>query len=60
MHAETPTPEPPKALVPEPEVKPDPLAMMAVDANELVRAIGEGRGEDVSRLVTELLRSRAA
>lgn len=60
MHADTPNPEPLKFDAPEPEVKPDPLAMLAVDANELIRAIGEGRGDDVSRLVTELLRSRAA
>ncbi|MCC5822753.1 MAG: hypothetical protein LAT64_14375 [Phycisphaerales bacterium] len=60
MHADTSNPLPLRTDAPEPEVKPDPLTMMAVDANELIRAIGEGRGEDVSRLVTELLRGRAA
>lgn len=42
------------------EPKGDPLSMLAVDANELARAIWSGQGTDVSRLVTDLLRGRDA
>ena len=43
-----------------PEPKKDPLALLAVDANELAKAIWSGKGTDISRLVTELLRDRPA
>lgn len=42
------------------EPKPDALAALAVDANELARAVWSGRGLDVSRLVVDLLKDRAA
>lgn len=45
---------------PAPEPKPDPLAGLAVDANALKQAIWSGRGDDVSRLVSDLLKSRDA
>jgi hypothetical protein len=43
-----------------PETKPDAWVLPAVDANALAHAIRSGRGHDVSRLVTDLLRSRDA
>lgn len=42
------------------EPKHDPLGLLAVDANELARAIWSGQGTDVSRLVSDLLRGRDA
>lgn len=42
------------------ETKPDPLASLAIDANALARAIWSGRGDDVSRLVADLLKGRDA
>lgn len=45
---------------PAPEPKPDPLAGLAVDANALKQAIWSGQGHDVSRLVSDLLKSRDA
>lgn len=44
----------------ETEPKPDTLASLAVDANALARAIWSGRGDDVSRLVADLLKGRDA
>lgn len=46
--------------VSEAEAKPDTLASLAVDANALARAIWSGRGDDVSRLVADLLKGRDA
>jgi hypothetical protein len=43
-----------------PEAKPDPLSMMAIDANALAEAIASGQGHDLSRLINDLLKSRAA
>jgi hypothetical protein len=43
-----------------PESQPDAWVLPAVDANALAHAIRSGRGHDVSRLVTDLLRSRDA
>lgn len=48
------------AIRPQAEPKPDPLAMLAIDANALRRAILSGLGTDVSALVSELLRERPA
>jgi len=60
-HTANPTPAPEPAATPSlPEPKGDPLALLAVDANELAKAIWSGKGTDVSRLVTELLRDRPA
>lgn len=42
------------------EAKPDPLSMMAIDANALAQAIASGQGHDLSRLINDLLKSRAA
>lgn len=42
------------------EAKPDVLSNLAVDANELMRAIWSGQGTDLSRLVQDLLRDRPA
>lgn len=42
------------------ETKPDALSMMAIDANALAHAIASGRGQDISRLINDLLKSRAA
>ncbi len=42
------------------EPKPDSLASLAIDANELARAIWSGQGTDVSRLVADLLKGRDA
>lgn len=42
------------------EVKPDPLSLMAVDANALAQAIWSGQGQDVSRLIADLLKDRHA
>ncbi len=44
----------------EAEAKLDPLSLLAVDANELARAIWSGQGSDVSRLVADLLKGRNA
>ena len=59
------TPTPPTApaspeATAETEAKPDSLASFAVDANALARAIWSGRGDDVSRLVADLLHGRDA
>lgn len=43
-----------------PEAKPDPLSMIAIDANALAHAIATGQGHDLSRLINDLLKSRAA
>jgi hypothetical protein len=50
------------ALAAEPvtEAKPDALSMLAVDANALAHAIAAGRGHDLSRLINDLIKSRAA
>jgi hypothetical protein len=42
------------------ETKPDTLESLAIDANALARAIWSGRGDDVSRLVADLLKGRDA
>ncbi|MEM9372048.1 MAG: hypothetical protein AAGA55_00250 [Planctomycetota bacterium] len=42
------------------ETKPDPLAAIAVDANALAGAMASGRGDDLGRLITDLLRERPA
>lgn len=42
------------------EPKPDPLAGIAVDADRLAEAIRAGAGDDVSRLIADLLRAREA
>tara|TARA_R110000782_G_scaffold211115_2_gene299059 strand:- start:13022 stop:13258 length:237 start_codon:yes stop_codon:yes gene_type:complete len=42
------------------EPKPDSLSLFAVDANALKQAIWSGQGHDVSRLVSDLLKSRDA
>ncbi len=44
----------------DPEPKPDSLASLAIDANALARAIWSGQGDDVSRLVADLLKGRDA
>lgn len=72
MEAQTPTPQP-AGIQPQPtpavdpvdagmeaEAKLDPLSLLAVDANELARAIWSGQGSDVSRLVADLLKGRTA
>lgn len=52
--------EQPDRLPQTPDPKPDAWAGLAVDADALARAIREGRGDDVSRLVAELIDARAA
>jgi hypothetical protein len=43
-----------------PEIKADPLSLIAVDANALAGAIWSGQGTDVSKLISDLLRERPA
>lgn len=52
--------EEPRLGEPVREAKPDSLASIAVDANALAGAIGSGRGEDLGRLIEDLLRERPA
>ncbi len=53
-------PDEPAQTTQTPDPKPDAWAGLAVDADALARAIREGRGDDLSRLVAELIDARAA